>query len=527
MLPTILAAVASVAAVVFHPKTLWQLVRRRPWVTSLVAVTVMLVLAFGSGLWRTTPPARATARQGSQPVSQIDWAKVAKDLIAQERLHQAGAAIVPPAALTTATTSAAVATTGSTPEHIEPPTLRAQDFTRALARDGTSPTGLIRAWSFQPEESLFLGTPVIFGKRIYVGASQTDLGGYTGLFACLDLDTGKPIWQVTEAGKDTLMALFSSPAVTADGKYVIVGEGLHQDRNCSLLCFEAATGKLHWAVKTPLHLESSPAIFGDMVVVGAGAIEGNTGRPEGDPGYVFAVRISDGQPLWKQAVNDPESSPAIDEAGIVYIGSGFNGSAVVALRSGSDEELRTQKLDRILWRTVVAYPITAPVTLLGDLVIVGGGNSDMVHSNKNAQGGVIALNRRTGEIVWQTKFEDAVLGSIAAREGVLICPLRTGEIAALAASDGHILWHARVSGNAPVLAGGALTKERAYAVSNDGYLVVFAADTGKPLEKIYLNEQGKPGTGLSLASPQVVGNRIIVGSETGGLSALVGTEGAK
>jgi outer membrane protein assembly factor BamB len=167
------------------------------------------------------------------------------------------------------------------------------------------------------------------------------------------------------------------------------------------------------------------------------------------------------------------------------------------------------------------------VTLLGDLVIVGGGNSDMVHSDKNAQGLVVALNRRTGEIVWQTKFDDAVLGSIAARDGLMICPLRTGEIVALAASDGHILWRARVSGSAPVLAGAALTKERAYAVSNDGTLAAFAADSGKFLEKIYLNEQGKPGSGLSLSSPQVVGNKIIVGSETGGLRALLGTESAK
>ena len=61
------------------------------------------------------------------------------------------------------------------------------------------------------------------------------------------------------------------------------------------LCFDTASGmRLRWAVKTPLHIESSPAIFGDMAVVGAGAIEGSDGKPTGDPGFVFAVRISDG-----------------------------------------------------------------------------------------------------------------------------------------------------------------------------------------------------------------------------------------
>jgi outer membrane protein assembly factor BamB len=105
--------------------------------------------------------------------------------------------------------------------------------------------------------------------------------------------------------------------------------------------------------------------------------------------------------------------------------------------------------------------------------------------------------------------------------------LRTGEVAAVSASDGKILWRSRISGNAPVLAGAAFTKERVYAVSNDGYLAVLASDTGKVLEKIYLNEQGKPGTGLSISSPQVIGDRVIVGSETGGLRAFDGTGGAK
>ena len=516
--PMIVAAIAGIAATVFHPKAFLQLVRRGPWLTALAAGGLVVAVVFGPRLWRAAAPSRAAAR----PARQIDWTKVAIALIAQAPLHR------PAAVPDTSTVTPAVAgSVTSATERVGTPAPQGQDFSRSLAGDDVSPAGLSPLWSFQPEGTVFLGTPAVLGKRIYVAASQVDLGGYTGLFACLDVDTGKPIWQVTEAGKDTLQAFFSSPAVTADGRYVIVGQGLHQDRDCSLLCFETATGKLHWAVKTPLHIESSPAIFGDLTVVGAGAIEGNTGQPIGDPGYVFAVRISDGQSLWKQAVNDPESSPAIDEAGIVYIGSGFNGSAVVALRSGTDEALRTQELDRVVWRTALAQPITAPVTLLGEFVIVGGGNSDMVHSDKNAQGLVVALSRRTGAIIWQTKFEDAVLGGIAARDGMLLCPLRTGEVAALAAADGQILWRTHVSGNSPVLAGGAFTKERAYVVSNDGYLAVLATATGKVLEKIYLNDQGKPGTGLSLSSPQVVGNRIIVGSETGGLRALQGKEGAK
>jgi len=507
LFPTIMAFLANIAAVVFNPKALSRMLRLH-WRLAAAATASLALAAFvGVPLLRPAPLSRNAARAGTVAATQINWAKVAEDLIAQEKLHQTDT--VPVMVASAATNTVAVET-----PHV-------------ASVGGTSPAGLTPLWSFQPEDGLFLGTPAIAGNRIYVSANQTDLGGYTGLLASLDFDTGKPIWQVTEIGKNALPPFFSSPAVTADGKYVVIGQGLHQDRDASLLCFETATGKLHWAAKTPLHIESSPAIFGDMAVVGAGAIEGGDGKAIGDPGFVFAVRISDGKQLWKQAVNDPESSPAIDSGGIVYIGSGFNGQAVVALRSNSDEELQAQKLSRIVWRTPLAYPITAPVTLSGDLVIVGGGNGDMVHSANNPQGLVVALNRKTGQIVWQTKFEDSVLGRIVVRDGMMICPLRTGEVAALAVADGHVLWRSRVSGTAPVLVGGALTKDRAYMVSDDGYLVAFAASTGKMLEKVYLNEQGKPGSGLSLSSPQVVGNRIIVGSETGGLRTLVGAESAK
>jgi outer membrane protein assembly factor BamB len=343
----------------------------------------------------------------------------------------------------------------------------------------------------------------------------------------LDAETGKPLWQITEIKGEPLRPFFSSPAVTQDGKYLVIGQGLHEDRDCSLLCFKTETGQLHWAVKTPLHIESSPAIAGDMAVVGAGAVEGKDGKPVGDPGYCLAVRISDGKELWRQSVNDPESSPAIDENGIVYIGSGFNGSAVVALHSESDEQLRAGNRDRIIWRTALPLPMPGPITLAPDVVIAGGGNSDLVHSSRNAQGLVVALERKTGAILWQTPFADAVLGGIACWDDRLICPVRTGEVAALALKDGRVLWRTRISGNAPVLSGCALAGQRIYAASSDGYLAILDCQDGRVLEKTCLNDQTKPGTGLTLSTPRIAGGRVIVGSETGGLRCLSSAGGAQ
>jgi outer membrane protein assembly factor BamB len=61
-------------------------------------------------------------------------------------------------------------------------------------------------------------------------------------------------------------------------------------------------------------------------------------------------------------------------------------------------------------------------------------------------------------------------------------------------------------------------------VSSDGYLAVLDPRDGKVLSKTYLNDQAKPGSGLSLSSPTVADGCIIVGSETGGLHCFAGSE---
>ena len=94
---------------------------------------------------------------------------------------------------------------------------------------------------------------------------------------------------------------------------------------------------------------------------------------------------------------------------------------------------------------------------------------------------------------------------------------------ALEIATGRVAWTNSVSGNAPVLAAAAVTKNEVFAVSQNGYLGRMRLDTGKTIERIYLNAADKPGEqGLSISSPLVVGGRLFVGSETGGLRCYVG-----
>lgn len=525
VLPTVVAAATSVVAILFKPRELLALCRRRPAAMGVTGLSVLLAVA-GVVWWLEAP---AKARVVARKEKATDWAQVARDILAQAPLHPVAAVGAGGGSTTTATTTTATTTTTTTGATVVTggTGLISQDFTRSRYQGGGSPAKLVPTWKYQPEGTMFISSPAVANGKVFVAGCAADLGGYTGILACLDAQSGKKIWEVVSLNDDVMKPFFSSPAVTPDGKYMIIGQGLHEDRECLLLCFETDTGKLHWAAKSLLHIESSPAIYGDMVVVGDGAIEGRDGLPIGDPGYVFAVRISDGKELWRQALNDPESEPAIDAEGMVYIGSGFNGSAVAAIRSETDAELKGRGLSRVAWKTPVDYPVVGPVTLAGEMVIVGGGNGDLVHSNANARGQVLALDRKTGAILWKTAVADSVLGSMSYRNGVVIAPARTGEVLALSAKDGTILWRTHISGNSPVIAGCPFTESRIYALSSDGYLAALDPKNGHVIEKLFVNDAAKPGSGLSTSSPVVALGKIYVGTETGGMRCVAGTEVAK
>ena len=81
---------------------------------------------------------------------------------------------------------------------------------------------------------MFLSSPLVAGNRVFAAGCQSDLGAYSGLLAALDMETGKPLWQITQLEGEVLRPFFSSPALTPDGRYLLIGQGLHADSDCSL-----------------------------------------------------------------------------------------------------------------------------------------------------------------------------------------------------------------------------------------------------------------------------------------------------
>ena len=476
VIPAIVASVVSFVAILFKPRELAVLIRRRPWVP--VAVVGAALMVWLGSSWVFSSPVSAAASDRATAKFKEDWTTIALNLIRDRELA-----------------------------------------------DKT--TGIKPAWDFPADEGMVLTTPAVDPAtgRVFFGAAVQDVGSFFGTLYCLDRH-GKELWRLEKAADEDLKPFFSSPALSADGKLLVVGQGLHEHDNCRLICVETESGEVKWTVKTPLHIESSPAIDSgrDLVVVGCGAIEeGPEHRPKSHGGYVLAVQLSTGKELWRHDLADPESSPAIAEDGTVYIGAGFNGRAVVALRSETDEVLKSKNLNREIWKSPAKYPITGPVTLVNDLVIVGGGNEDFVFTNPQPAGVVMALDRKTGSVRWQVPTGASVLNKVAYHNGKLFAPVRNGQVVAIGAADGAVLWKQPMSSTVPVLAGPALSADGSslFAVSADGYLHVLNPADGKPVEKHPLNSPKKPAErNYSLSTPAVHQNSLYVGSETGGLRSF-------
>jgi outer membrane protein assembly factor BamB len=550
IVPAIAASLASVVAVLFKPKEWVRVCRQRPYVPVIIVALGVGIFLFVDFVVLAEPTADPQKRpQAAAEASRTDWREVALKILENQALSGNLSRTVPgvpslaaiagggntvhvATSTAPATTSGPAAAGGKKPEFREQttPLQLGNDFSRCGYDGGPVPLELKDAGFFMDEvakeNAMTLSSPVVAGRWVYGAFCVLDPPSNYGSLFCLDARTMQKRWQldaVKDGAKDIeLKGFFSSPAVTADGKYVLVGQGLHPDSDTNLLCINAATGALKWRLPSKLHMESSPAIDGDMVVIGCGAIEGDNHKPKTHPGYVVAVRISDGKELWRHDVADPESSPAIAD-GVAYIGSGFNGNAVVALRTESDAELAAKGLKRELWRFDTPYPMTGAITIAGGLVIAGGGNGDFVRSAPEPAGIIMALDRKTGQPKWQKKVTDSVLGAVAVADGKAVATCGSGEVFVLDVATGEVLWQTKVLQGAPILAAPAFTGRYVYVLNKEGNLCVLDIREKKLLESHYVNSPSKAGEmGMSLSSPTVAGGRVFVGTETGGLRCLIG-----
>ena len=334
-------------------------------------------------------------------------------------------------------------------------------------------------------------SPTVADGTLYVGSGD-------GRLYALDVDTGSRRWVF-----DAKAPIDSSPAVGTDGVYFT-------DRSGSIVALDRSTGRERWRVRTGADAPfewgregwdvytSSPAIVGDVVVVGSG------------DGCVYAVDARTGKERWRsRTAGRIRSSPAVAE-GAVYFGSADGSLYAVDLASGAlrwrfDTEGRT-----LSWRTFGYDRKTIQSSpAVGDGAVYVG----------SRDGRLYAVDARTGDQKWRSAGTEAWVITSPALSGGLVLSGRSDDqyVSAVRASDGAEVWRAETRGrvfSSPLAAGDTL-----YVGSAGRVLYALDVATGKE------RWQYRAG-GAIYSSPAVADGTVVFGCDDGLIYALETGQGA-
>lgn len=286
-------------------------------------------------------------------------------------------------------------------------------------------------------------SPAVAGDLVFTGLND-------GSVIALDRRDGQIVWKF-----DTDGPIFSPPAV--DGGILYVGSG-----DQKLYALDALTGKKRWSYKTDGWVISSPAVWGDVVAVTS------------MDGYLYIIDRSTGKfrldyrtlAALSGAVFDDELLLVADEWGIL------RAIDWTQKQLPFEKVARTVRLNLYIWGLVDTLPppkgfvwafhsgghqfFTTPVAGLDKVYVA------------SISGTVFAVNRSTGEKVWEFKTGGALSSPPAVANGSVFVGDALGRLHAIDALTGEGQWVFEAQGTisvAPAFADGVL-----YITSNEGVL---------------------------------------------------------
>jgi len=334
-------------------------------------------------------------------------------------------------------------------------------FQGGPARTGCAATPLIREprilWKAEVGVQGWLNNPIVVDNSVFVasaGVAQFVSDRRDAIYA-LDVRTGKQLWYY-QAEQD----------VNGIGYYdgIVIATG-DEGRVWGL---SARDGHSVWVVDfgTDSPTYSNPLTIDGMVVIGD------------DLGRVTALDVLTGKQLWQQQV-----------AGAVRGGAASDGERIYV--TGEEHEvLAVDMSGREVWRAEVrgrgqaaeGTRIFATPTIAGELVIV-----TLIRADIYAEPAVVALNRATGEIVWQA---------------IDVAGIKTGDWANIRSSV--------------AVAGEVVVFGEAYS----DLLVALDLHTGQTRWSVPIGSYCLP----HWPSPLITGNQVILARDDGGLYAIDLTE---
>jgi outer membrane protein assembly factor BamB len=376
--------------------------------------------------------------------------------------------------------------------------------------------GLVLAVAFvhlwtHVERGWMLGAPTVATAVVYEGTTLGDV-------LALDEATGRVLWRASlGANPDETYGsprgVISSVAVNGGVAYAISG-------SCTAAAFGTLRGTVRWkrricAIQKNDDTYASPVIVAGRVLFGIDVI---ADRPT-DSGREIALDAATGEPAWsfsplryRGTGGGISATPAVDAVReLAIVGTG-NPTPMNAPPPGSDpytDSVIAVDARSGTWKWVTgpliphdandfdvfASPRLFAMTLHGRRVATVGAILKDAH--------YVMLDESSGQIVWQRQLEPAMhwmqaIGTPASDGRTIVVPLfhgpTTGELVALRATDGVVLWRAHTDGiyEAPVIWRGVVLAAQA-----PGSIAAFDLRNGNPEGRLAVSTE-LYGHGLAL-----------------------------
>jgi len=203
------------------------------------------------------------------------------------------------------------------------------------------------------------GSPTTDGHRLYVSF------GSFGIY-CLSLD-GKLIWQRDLGRLHTRLAWGEAVTPVVHGDSVILN--WDQEADSALICLDAKSGETRWS--TPRDERTSwntPCVIEH---------KGRTQVVVNAHNFIRSYDLSTGKELWRcggMTVNPIPSAVAAD--GIVYVMSGYQGAAAVAISLDAEGDVTSQPAVR--WKHTRGTPYVPSPVLWGNRICFTAGKTNQL-----------------------------------------------------------------------------------------------------------------------------------------------------
>ena len=310
-------------------------------------------------------------------------------------------------------------------------------------------------------------SPVVANGVVYVGSYNK--------FYALNAATGEVIW--TFGSRE--LGISCSPAV-ADG-IVYFGSG---DQGWYLYALDADNGHVLWTYCMASTVKSSPTIVNGVLYLGIDSCDEK-------PGFIIALNAKTGQQIWNSTVGG-NCCPSVVN-GVVYVGAGGYVYALDAKNGKQIWSYTAQNAETSSPPAVVNGVVYIPL----DGSIVG-------------SFGFYALNATAGDKLWNYMvggLQNYIIGCPAVSEGVVYMDARDGDVYALNATDGTIIWH--ITAGTWLFSAPAVVDDVIYLGSDDGNLYALNATDGTVIWSYMINST--PGHWV-YSSPAFDNGALYIGS---------------